>query len=149
MHAHYSAGAPKPTDDRADTDGKVHVLRPPRPVKRRKAGGFLSVYTTTALGELAQLQPVAGYAYVRLLYNYWERRGPLPDDDKVLAQLAGVGARWRTVRPDLERFFDIRDGLWHHDEIDHQIEFFRHRSAEQARKVGIRWERERAGKAKP
>lgn len=40
--------------------------------------------------------------------------GSLPDDDKKLARIARVAIRsWLKIRPDVEQFFEVRDGKWH------------------------------------
>lgn len=40
--------------------------------------------------------------------------GSLPDDDDQLCRLSFMGKRaWRSVRPEVERFFVVKDGRWH------------------------------------
>lgn len=40
--------------------------------------------------------------------------GSLPDDDEVLARIAGINKRkWLKIRPEVEVFFRIRRGRWH------------------------------------
>ena len=114
------------------------------PTRRRKAGAYLSIYTTTLLGELAVLSLEAGGAYIRLLCCYWERKTALPDDDKVLAQLSGAGGRWKRIRPELAHLFEIGAGTWRHSHVDHEIAYFAHTSATQRAKVQGRWDRARA-----
>ncbi len=56
--------------------------------------------------------------YLLLLFHLW-RRGILPDDDVVLAQITGLGiSAWSTARQVLGEFFEIRDGLWHHGRVE-------------------------------
>ena len=58
--------------------------------------------------------------YLLLLFHLW-RRGILPDDDVVLAQITGLGiSAWSTARQVLGEFFEIRDGLWHHGRVERE-----------------------------
>jgi uncharacterized protein YdaU (DUF1376 family) len=127
-------------------EGKVHIL-PQRPVRRRKGAGFLCLFSDAMLAEFASLSLAARGAYTTLLLIYWETKRALPDDDAHLAQFSGAGRQWRKIRPELERLFVVADGVWHHDHIDHEIAYFQYVSVIQARRVGIRWARERAAKA--
>ncbi len=59
-------------------------------------------------------------AYLLLLFHLW-RRGILPDDDVVLAQITGLSiSAWSTDRAVLGEFFEIRDGLWHHGRVERE-----------------------------
>jgi uncharacterized protein YdaU (DUF1376 family) len=52
--------------------------------------------------------------YVMLLCHAWiaAEPGVLPDDDRTLAILSGLGDRWLACRPALERAFDLTNGRW-------------------------------------
>lgn len=61
-------------------------------------------------------------AYCLLLSVYWERGGPLPDDDKRLAQsISATPVQWKRMRPALAPFFQIADGLWTHARVEEEI----------------------------
>lgn len=122
----------------------VELRIPQRPVRRRRAGRYVTFYATSLLGELAGISLEAGGAYTRLLCSYWDRRQPLPDDDRALAQLSGAGARWRRIRQELAHLFVIGEGVWRHLHLDHELEHFAYVSEMQARRVGVRWDRARA-----
>lgn len=143
-----ATGAGTSEEQRAEiiTHPAARAAAPTRPIRRRKASGYLSLYADTLLGELAALSLEAGGAYIRLLLVYWQRQGALPDDDRQLSQLSGAGSRWRRIRSDLERLFTIGEGEWRNDYVDDQISFFAAKSAEQRRKVGARWAKARAAK---
>jgi uncharacterized protein YdaU (DUF1376 family) len=126
--------------------GNVHLL-PQRPVRRRKGAGFLCLFTDALLAEFSTLSLPARGAYITLLAHYWEGKAALPDDDRRLARLSGAGAQWRKIRPEIERLFVVADGLWRHEHLDYEIAYLRYVSVLQARRVNIRWARERAAKA--
>jgi uncharacterized protein YdaU (DUF1376 family) len=62
-------------------------------------------------------------AYLMLIRAYWRAGRPLPDDDRVLYRAAAcrtiVG--WRRLRPAIEPFFTITDGMWRHKRIDAEL----------------------------
>jgi uncharacterized protein YdaU (DUF1376 family) len=60
--------------------------------------------------------------YLLLIMEYWTT-GPLADDDAELAAIVLATPReWKTIRPKLERFFTIVDGLWRHKRIDAELD---------------------------
>jgi len=62
-------------------------------------------------------------AYVLLIFAYWRRGGPLPDDDNQLAAIVRATANeWRKLlRPVIIAFFQVAGGLWRHKRIDAEI----------------------------
>jgi uncharacterized protein YdaU (DUF1376 family) len=61
-------------------------------------------------------------AYRRLIDEYMVLRGPLPDDDAVLARLLGVGlSEWMEVAPTVRQFFRAKDGTLHHKRCEREI----------------------------
>ena len=57
-------------------------------------------------------------AYLLLLMDSWTS-GALPDDDDVLARVAGMDEEsWAQVRPVIARYFQIADGKWVHARIE-------------------------------
>lgn len=59
--------------------------------------------------------------YMLLIMEYWNT-GPLQDDDQELAAIALADAKaWKALRPKLERFFIIADGVWRHKRIDAEL----------------------------
>ncbi len=64
------------------------------------------------LANTIRLSAAEHGAYVRLLLSYWQD-GPLHDDDAVLARITGTTlSEWKKVRPAIQDFFDVADGLW-------------------------------------
>ena len=142
-------GANRAAGETETTGGHIIPFAPahaPKLVRRRKPGGYLPIYATWTLGELAQLSLEARGAYVSLFLQYWVRKSPLPDDDRVLALLSGAGRRWPKLRAELARFFSVGGGLWRHDHVDHEIAYLAYVSSIQTAKVRSRWDRERAKK---
>ena len=61
-------------------------------------------------------------AYLLLLMDSWTS-GALPDDDTVLARVAGLDAEsWARMRPAIARYFEIADGKWAHARIEQERE---------------------------
>ena len=61
-------------------------------------------------------------AYLLLLMDSWSS-GALPDDDAVLARVAGLDAEsWARTRPVLAGYFEITDGKWVHARIERERE---------------------------
>lgn len=93
------------------------------------ASPFMPLYIADYMADTAHLSTVEHGAYLLLIMNYWQRGGPLPDDDKKLARIAGLqGRNWKRVRAEIEPFFVFRDGFWHHQRIDKQLAVMRSQS---------------------
>lgn len=62
-------------------------------------------------------------AYLMLICDYYAKGRPCPDDDDVLAAITGLSLEvWKSKhRKALEPFFEIHDGLWHHDVIRNDL----------------------------
>lgn len=62
-------------------------------------------------------------AYLLLIAAYWSGGEPLPDNDAELASIAKAPpSRWRRVlRPMIERFFVVGEGVWRHGRVDQEI----------------------------
>lgn len=72
-------------------------------------------------------------AYRELIDEYMNARGPLPDNDRALAAIAGGDlADWQLVQANVRAFFKIKDGKLYHqrcdDELRKQTEQFNKRS---------------------
>lgn len=68
--------------------------------------------------------------YLLLIMEYWNT-GPLQDDDEELAAIALADVReWRKLRPKLERFFVVTEGLWRHSRIDRELDRWGERKAQ-------------------
>jgi uncharacterized protein YdaU (DUF1376 family) len=60
--------------------------------------------------------------YLILIGNYFMNQGPLPDDDNRLASMTSLSLeQWHTLRPALERRFDVSNGSWRHYIMDRDL----------------------------
>lgn len=60
-------------------------------------------------------------AYLLLIMSYW-CMGPLPDDDRKLANITrSTVDEWLAIRPSIAPFFSIADGVWKHKRIEQEL----------------------------
>ncbi len=75
------------------------------------------------LRDTMHLSTLQHGAYLLLLASYWNRQGPLPDDDTFLASTTRLGMReWLKIRPTIVGFFRVENGFWHQKRANHEIE---------------------------
>lgn len=82
-------------------------------------------------------------AYILLSLRYWTH-GPLKDDPVVLAHLSRLPVdRFQEIQPDLTDLFDVNDGKWHHEGLDHlreeAAEFKKKKSEAGTKGANKRW----------
>lgn len=83
---------------------------------------YMPLFVADYLADAAHLTTQQHGAYLLLIFNYWQRGGPLPDDDKRLASIARVGPReWAKMRDTLSEFFEISCGKWSHKRVDVEL----------------------------
>ena len=107
------------------------------------AGAWLPLWIGDLQTSTSRLSPEQFGAYVRLLMDYWAN-GPLPADDRQLAQITGLTKqRWRRHRVILCSYFQERDGKWFQARSDlerEKAQVFAARRTEKARKAAeSRW----------
>ena len=71
----------------------------------------------------ARLTDAQSMAYLRLIWMYYDRERPLPDDIEALA--FQLGADEKTVQLILVSFFRLEDGCWHHTRCDAEIKEYK------------------------
>ena len=82
----------------------------------------MPLYAADYLADTAHLTAAQHGAYLLLLMNYWQRGGPLPDDDMRLARIARVGPReWAKMRETISEFFSISGGQWSHSRVASEL----------------------------
>lgn len=60
--------------------------------------------------------------YTQLIWRYFTRGGPLPDDDAYLANLVRLGPReWKRNRESVAAFFQVSGGFWSHRRVDAEL----------------------------
>ena len=74
------------------------------------------------LRDTGHLETVEHGAYMLLMGHYWSTGEPLPDDNKRLANITGLGLDvWLTIRPTISEFFEVKNGKWTHKRIEHEL----------------------------
>ena len=78
-----------------------------------KAGSiWMPLHIRDYLADTRHLSTEAHGAYLLLLLDYWNRGGPLPDDDTYLRAVTGLTTRsWRALKPTICAFFLLKDGF--------------------------------------
>jgi uncharacterized protein YdaU (DUF1376 family) len=71
----------------------------------------------------ARLTDAQSMAYLRLLWMYYDRERPLPDDIEALAFQLGIDEK--TVQLILVSYFRLEDGCWHHTRCDAEIKEYK------------------------
>ena len=83
---------------------------------------WMRFFPADYLADTRRLTTEQHGAYLLLLMDSWSS-GALPDDDAVLARVAGLDAEsWAQVRPVIARYFQIADGKWAHARIEQERE---------------------------
>ena len=83
---------------------------------------WMPFYPADYLADTRRLTTEQHGAYLLLLMDSWSS-GALPDDDSVLARVAGLDAEsWARARQALAGYFEIADGKWVHARIERERE---------------------------
>jgi uncharacterized protein YdaU (DUF1376 family) len=83
---------------------------------------WFKMYGSAFLVDTIRLSTEQKGAYLMLMLDYYDKEAPPPDDDVVLAQIAGLSLeRWRVHRRSLEPFFIIDLGVWRHARCDEEL----------------------------
>jgi uncharacterized protein YdaU (DUF1376 family) len=87
-----------------------------------RPSSFMPFFVGDYLRDTLSLTRSEHGGYMLLLMAYWADGKALADDDRQLAAITrSSAAEWRKLRPTLTRFFDVRDGAWHHRRVDHEL----------------------------
>lgn len=83
---------------------------------------WFSFHIDKFLSDTLGLDGPAVGAYVLLMLHYYATEKPPRDHDRTLATIARLPLDvWKERRPEIEEFFQIRDGAWHHATIEAEI----------------------------
>lgn len=83
---------------------------------------YLPLYISDYQADTSHLTTVEHGAYLLLIMNYWQRGQPLPNDDRKLARIAGLGPReWKRVRETLSEFFKVDCSNWFHSRLESEL----------------------------
>lgn len=110
-----------------------------------KADIWMPVYIGDYLADTTHLTAEQHGAYLLLLFTYWKRRKPLPNDSVFLANAARLTAdAWSIHQAVLEEFFDTSSGnAWVHHRVEDELAKAgekKQKAAEKAKKAAdARW----------
>jgi uncharacterized protein YdaU (DUF1376 family) len=97
----------------------------------------MQFYIADYLADTAHLSTLEHGAYLLLIMNYWQRGGPLPEDEIKLCRIAHLSPReWRKVGPEVMKFFTITSNGWEHKRVERELDAFRTKS-DHARNAGL------------
>lgn len=90
-------------------------------MSKEKPDAWMPLYTGDWDSDTADLSCEEDGAYGRLVRSYW-RNGPPANDDAILARIVRMDLRaWKKLRPRIERFFQITDGVWRQKRVDAEL----------------------------
>lgn len=90
---------------------------------------FMPFYIADYMADTSHLTTVEHGAYLLLIMNYWQRGQPLPNDDRKLARIAGIGPReWKRMRDTISEFFEISCSEWLHTRVESELAILRSKS---------------------
>lgn len=84
---------------------------------------WMPFYVGDYLRDTTHLTTEGHGAYLLLLMTSWVRGGSLPNEDHQLAAIARVTPkRWAALKPILQEFFQVADGLWTQKRVKRELE---------------------------
>lgn len=90
---------------------------------------YLPLYISDYQADTSHLTTLEHGAYLLLIMNYWQRGQPLPNDDRKLARIAGLGPReWKRVRETISEFFQVDCSNWFHSRLESELSKLRDKS---------------------
>jgi uncharacterized protein YdaU (DUF1376 family) len=103
---------------------------------------WVRLFRETMKGRVAGLSLEATGAYFRLFWAFIEHKGPLRDDERLLASIVQVSiSKWRGIRKEMEDhcMYDIADGFVHDPIAAERIEHFQGKSHTNTQNIAKRW----------
>lgn len=98
---------------------------------------FMPLYVADYMSDAAHLSTIEHGAYLLLIMTYWQKGGPLPNDDKKLARICRLGpAQWKRIKPQILEFFDVSVLQLSHSRINSELAKVRDKSLKN-RKGGL------------
>ena len=83
---------------------------------------WMPIYWGDYLRDTCHLSAIEHGAYLLIIAHYWTKGGPLKDDDARLARIARLTPEeWKEAKETISDFFSIRNGLWTHKRVDHEL----------------------------
>lgn len=110
---------------------------------------WMPFFVADYLRDTRHLSAAEHGAYVLLILEYWERQGPLPDDDRALAHIARMTAdEWAAARPTVTAFFKAVEKTLVHKRVSEELRKAK-QVFESARKNGSRGGKAKSRNSKP
>lgn len=82
----------------------------------------MPLYIGDYLADTSHLSTEEHGAYLLLIMAYWRNKGPLLDDDEEFTRTTKLMRdAWLRMRPRIARFFQVKDGWWHHKRVDAEM----------------------------
>jgi uncharacterized protein YdaU (DUF1376 family) len=83
---------------------------------------YMPMWIADYLADTTHLDCRQHGAYFLLLCAYWQKQGPLPDNDRHLAAITkSTPHAWRAMRETMAEFFAIKDGHWVHKRVEAEL----------------------------
>lgn len=83
---------------------------------------YMPMWIADYLADTTHLDCRLHGAYLLMLFAYWQKQAPLPDNDRQLAAITkSTPHAWRAMRETLAEFFTIQDGHWVHKRVESEL----------------------------
>jgi len=83
---------------------------------------FFKIWINNFYRDISCLSKEAERCFMRLMVRYYHTQQPLPDEVEAMMIITGLSAKeWKKVRPELEQFYLIGEGVWRNHGIDKDI----------------------------
>jgi uncharacterized protein YdaU (DUF1376 family) len=87
------------------------------------ADTWMPFYVGDYLADTVHLSTVQHGAYLLLLMGLWRGNGVLPDSAATLAAITkSTPQEWKRLRPVLEKFCLVSEGVWRHKRLTRELE---------------------------
>lgn len=105
----------------------------------------MPLWTDAYIGDTTHLSMLESGCYLQILMVSWRRADcAVDDDDKKLARICRMRLdQWAKVRPVLEPFFTIKDGLWCQKRLQKESKFLLARRSKKVQAANVRWLKEK------
>ena len=102
----------------------------------KKTDAWMPLWIGAYLADTMSLTTVQHGAYFLMLMAYWREQKALPDSNEELRSITKTDkSEWKKMRPTLEKFFRIGDGVWWHKRVEAEMAASRERSSKAAAKA--------------
>jgi uncharacterized protein YdaU (DUF1376 family) len=97
---------------------------------------WMPLYIGDYLADTQLLTTEQHGAYLLLIMAYWKNQGPLPSDDAILMSVCKMQpAKWKSLKPSVLKFFQVKGGNISHKRIDKEIKATKEKREKAANKA--------------